>query len=128
MADSQPFSNAGLDMFGTERGFASSAMRTQFDDKANILGNLIGKLLDTEETPAQIAQRLLGSGAVIPQANAPQGVGAAIPSQMIPKPPVANTTVAPAAPLVLPNPVEQADPNAPVSRSSFLPKPYMPGK
>lgn len=75
MADSHPFSNAGLGMFGTaEKQFAQSAMQGS-DKKGGLIGKATGALLSatgikdfldglgTSETPAPVA------GAALPSPN-----------------------------------------------------------
>ena len=113
MADSQPFANAGLDMFGAQRSFINSAMQTKFENPAVgiALGGLLKSLTDNDSLQ-NVAQRLIEAGAVKPQTAPPAGPQAVV-APVPPAPPRAPVAAAPAA-------VAEEVPSA----ISYLPKPY----
>lgn len=133
MADSSPFSNAGLGMFGAEKSFMSSAMNTHF--QSPIMGLLLGKALgglSDNETVQDLSKQLIAMGvkpSVPPAPAMPQAV--APPSSAAPISTVPVTIPAPAASAVTTAPVSSSQaagtalPAAP-SLVDFLPKQFMP--
>lgn len=96
MADSHPFANAGLGMFGSaERSYAGSAMRPSAPDKdkpdlLGILGTMLGKYLTQPSSqysvagavPAPASDTSLPMITATPAGVAPPGINPVAPTGM----------------------------------------------
>ena len=96
MADSHPFANAGLGMFGSaERSYAGSAMRPSSPDKnkpdlLGILGTMLGNYLNKPKeeysiagaAPAPVSDTNLPAISATPAGVAPPGINPIAPAGM----------------------------------------------
>lgn len=75
MADSQPFANAGLGMFGNERQFIQAGMTPPETQRTlkHVLGIMLGGLTGEKEA-AGVAPPALGQGLSMPVMPGGQGV------------------------------------------------------